>query len=112
MRLPFTVRDRDVQGNFDWLLKRFLDTGGRSAGIRFGSGTLTWPGGSAFTNATSVTHGLGTTPAAVLVTGSGGATLVTANTVGATTFNALGCTIDGSTPAASTTITFYWLAIG
>jgi hypothetical protein len=80
--------------------------------IRCGSGTLTFPGGSTFTNETLVTHNLGTTPDAVLITGTFGATMVSVNNIGATTFDALGRTIDGSTPPAATSGTFWWLAIG
>jgi hypothetical protein len=105
MKLPFVIRDRNIQGNFDRL--------GQLLGLeklRIGSGTLTFPGGSTFTSETTVTHGLGTTPRAVLVTGTFGASMVSVNDVGATTFDALGCTIDGSTPAAATAGTFFWLA--
>lgn len=105
MKLPFVARDRDVQGNFDALVKAL----GFSR-VKAGSGTLTFPGASTFTNGTVVTHGLGTTPVAVLVTGTFGATMVSVNTVGATTFTAIGCTIDGSSPGAGTSGTFYWVA--
>ena len=98
--------------NFDALQSLVIDTGGQSVGARFGSGTLTFPGSSDSTGELTVTHGLATTPVAVLVTGTGGTTLVTVNDVGGTTFDALGVTTDGSEPAADTESTFYWLAIG
>ena len=105
MRLPFTVRDRDVQANFDKLLGLL----GFNI-LRKGTGTVTFPGGSAFTSETTVPHGLGTTPSQVLVTSTGAVTHVTVNDVGVTTFDVVGATIDGSTPAAGTSGTFYWIA--
>jgi autotransporter-associated beta strand protein len=80
--------------------------------VKCGSGTLTFPGGSTFTSETTVSHGLEAAPSAVLVTGTLGATMVSVNGVDADSFDVLGCTIDGSTPAAATSGTFYWLAIG
>lgn len=98
----------------DQLNGLLIDTGGRSVGIRFGSNTITWPGGSGTTSSTTVTHGLGRTPAGVYVSASTtlGGTHINATSVGATTFSVQGTTIDGSSPAGGTTGTFYWLVIG
>jgi hypothetical protein len=107
MRLPFTVRDRDVQANFD----RLLGLLGFNK-LRKGNGTLTWAGGSATTGSTTVTHGLGTTPSEVLVTANNPpvAVAVFTGTPGATTFTVAATTTDGSTPAAATAFTFSWVA--
>ena len=56
----------------------------------------------------TITHGLGTTPTAVLITGSVSGEMVSVTTIGATTF-----TIAIKTPlqAAGTQQTVYWMAI-
>jgi hypothetical protein len=107
MRLPFTVRDRDVQANFDKLVGLL----GFNK-LRKGTGTLTWGGGTATTGSASVTHGLGSTPSEVIVTANNppvGVGIYT-GTPGATTFTVAATTVDGSTPAAATAFTFSWVA--
>jgi hypothetical protein len=52
-----------------------IDTGGVSLGIRGGVSTVTWPGGSTFSTAKSITHGLGRTPTRVLHHDASGGTL-------------------------------------
>ena len=83
--------------------------------IAFGTGTLTWPGGAGGSNNVAVTHGLGVTPVSVVITGSsdsGPWAAYMANTLGAKTFSVNAHTTDGSSPAAATSQTFYWFAIG
>lgn len=86
--------------------------------IRWGVNTVTWPGGAAVSNTTSVTHGLGRTPIAVWA-GHFGTAVATATisafevfTPSATGFNVRAKTVDGSLPAAATAAGFAWLAIG
>jgi hypothetical protein len=110
MRLPFTVRDRDVQANFDWLLKRFLDTGGRSGSIRFGTAVVTFSAADT-SDTETVTHGLGTTPVAVVVSAnifSPGIFAVT-QSVGATTFQTRAITRSGTHTGD---VTIFWIAVG
>lgn len=89
----------------------------RSVGIRFGTATITWPGGTPFATV-AVTHGLGRTPTAVFAGDAGGGTMNTnipvwsATSPGATTFTAAAETSDASAPAVGLTRTFYWLAVG
>lgn len=89
-----------------------VDTGGQSIGVRFGAASVTWPGGSPFSTAKTVTHGLGRTPVTVLTTPNNSPSTCYVDTVGATTFNITLHTDDGSSPAAATTRTVYWLVIG
>lgn len=81
--------------------------------VAFGTGTETWPGGTQQGATITVTHGLGTTPALVFVIGSTGAfmTSYVVFTLGSTTFQTRGWAATG-TPAAASSETFYWLAIG
>lgn len=106
-----SVSDR----NFQKLMSLVIDTGGLSVGIRFGSGTVTWAGATPFATV-SVTHGLGATPKAVMICDNGLGTLaqiaVFSASAGATTFTAAAEPTDSSSPAASTTRGFYWVAVG
>jgi hypothetical protein len=106
-----------IQRNFDKLARLVIDTGGRSIGIRFGSGTFTWPGASAFSNVATVPHGLGRAPGAVFITGSSNAGLnafpdFSVFSFGATTFAAQAGTVDAQNPLNTATTNFYWIAIG
>lgn len=104
--------------NFDALMRLVIDTGGLSAGVRFGlAGTGTWPGASPRANNTAVTHGLGAVPVAVFatVTSSPSATwfpVLATTSYGATTFSFTAVTSDGSSPASATGYSIAWLAIG
>ena len=116
--LEYTGDTGPVQRNFDALARLALDAGGVSASVRFGTGTITWPGGSPRANTLNVDHGLGGTPIVVLATPTsslGGGVIfpvVATFAYGATQFSASSVTSDGSSPAAATTHTFVWLAIG
>lgn len=109
------VADGDWNGvgrNFQKLMSLLPDTGGRSVGIRFGSDAVTWAGGSRTTAANPITHGLGRTPVAVLLTSSTSNMEMSASALGATTFSATGNTMDGTSPVNGTARTFYWLVVG
>lgn len=105
-----------IDRNFDILRHVAIDTGGLSIGIRFGTGTVTWPGGSVNSDVVTIDHGLATTPRSIQFTPIATATpadiFVSAGSVTSTTFGARGRTTDGSSPAAASTQTFYWLVIG
>ena len=99
--------------NFRKLAQLVLDTGGQDVGVRFGTGTATWPGGSQFTNTVTITHGLGRTPIAVVCTCiTGGAAIGAYQAFGytSTTFAVKAQAVDGGTTAGSQT--FAWVAIG
>jgi hypothetical protein len=103
-----------VRRNFEAVSKLVADTGGRSISIRFGLGTLTWPGGSRLTTAASVNHGLGRTPAAIAF-GSVETNMhiaIVAPLPGSTSFTAQGNTIDGGSPVNGTQRSYYWIAVG
>jgi hypothetical protein len=116
----------DAEGQLKgWSVQRDLEAlagslrgmfGGRDASIRFSSGTLTFPGGSSFTNTLTLAHGLGKTPIAALATATlaGGTVPVTVSVVAvdATNVQWRGYADDGSSPALNTTKLFYWLVIG
>jgi hypothetical protein len=108
-----SVSDR----NFRKLAQLVIDTGGKDIGIRWGSGTWTWPGGQAASSATVVTHGLGRTPVLVGVFSNQdqGATEVIipeAFSYTSTQFSTRGVSRVGTLYGAGTTATFVWLAIG
>lgn len=82
--------------------------------IAFGTGQWTWDGISPSASVT-VTHELANTPTMILLTPQTGNLAVPPSfeivSAGATTFVALAETVDGSTPAGSDKVSFYWLAI-
>jgi hypothetical protein len=109
-----------AQRNFDRLAALAVTAGDQSADIRFGTATITWPGGSVRASNTSVSHGLGRTPAVAIATaqtGVGGSLTVmpvaiVRNTMTDTTLEISAVTSDESSPAAATTATVWWLAVG
>lgn len=124
MTIPLEVVSRNgqvdelaLQRNIDNLARLILDTGGVSLAVRIGTSTITWAGGSAFSTATAVTHGLGTTPKIVIVgvNASSGLTAtpsVESRSFGATTFTAQCGTVDAQVPANTSTTAISWIAIG
>jgi hypothetical protein len=115
--IPFEyVDDPVVQRNFEALSRRSIDTGGRSLGIRGGTNTVTFPGGSANTDPLTVSHGLERTPTSVQLTAIAATTpvdlFVVSGTEDADSFDVRGRMSDGSSPAAAATQNFYWLALG
>lgn len=76
-----------------------------------GTSSVTWPGGSSLSTATTVTHGLGTTPAGVQVTPiyqvDGAGFTAQVSNVGATTFD-VKLSVDSFSPIAATSRSFYW----
>ena len=80
---------------------------------RVGAGGITWPGASLFSNGSfSVNHGLGRTPIVAfggpLAPAGGFVFEVHAETVSSTAVQWRARTLDGTTPAAGTTKTFFW----
>lgn len=106
-----------VSRNFDKLKRLVVDTGGRSIGIRFGTGTWTWPAGSAKSGVTVVSHGLGRTPIVVFVCGAtlNGSNETSAGEAGSytsTQFSTQASLAQGLAPGAGAANTFAWLVIG
>jgi hypothetical protein len=106
-----------VQFAIDVMARQFLDSGGRSLKIRTGTTTISWPGGSVVSDTETVTHGLGSTPVAVLLTVKDNSGLVLSPVVDAftytsTQFSCRAITIDGTTPLNTATTTVVWLALG
>lgn len=96
-----------------------LLTSGTDRKAAFGNVVLTWGGGSVFTNAPNINHGLGAVPA-FLASNALGATaaievfspISLGSTVfSSTQFSAQARTVDGSIPAAGHTLSICWLAI-
>lgn len=81
-----------------------------------GVGTVTWPGGSAFSNVVTVPHGLSATPAgatASIVLGSGDfAAEMFVVAKDATNISYRARASDGSVPAAGVSRAFWWTAGG
>lgn len=99
--------------NFQKLMHLVVDTAGLEVAVRFGIGSLTWPGGSRLTGALTIDSGLGVTPT-VVVFGSVETNMHVALTGVPSTasFTVQGNTIDGSSPPSSTSRSFYWVAVG
>ena len=98
-----------VQFNFDQIAKLFLDTGGESVRLRFGTGTVTGTG--ARDGSVNITHGMGSTPLVALVVPQSNSFAGSADTLGGTTFRAKLNHLDsGSTFNDAQTI--YWAALG
>lgn len=82
-----------------------------------GAATVSWPGGATLSSGTTVSHGLPTTPTVAVATmgpiDSGVSVICVVQIVnmGSTTFDVYAQTIDGSTPAAASSVTVYWLAL-
>jgi hypothetical protein len=107
-----SVADR----NFQALARFVLDTGGVTAGARWGTGTVTWPGGSPFTSTLTLAHGLGKAPVVAVATPqlAGASQVCSMNVVtfDATNVQWRGYATDDTSPAAAVTKIFYWLVIG
>lgn len=100
-----------VRRNFEQLAGS-IDTAGQSIGVRFGLGTLEYPGGSpSFTDDTTA-HGLGRTPVAAFAVANHSNTFIGTKTLDATDLVVQGRTVDGSSPAAASLVNYYWLVIG
>ena len=78
-----------------------------------GSDTCAWPGGNIASSATTVTHGLGTTPTSVVacITDFHGST-AEVDEIGATTFKVRLVTVNGAAPSGGTSRPFNWMAFG
>ena len=84
--------------------------------IAWGSGTVTWPGGSGGSNSIAVAHGLGAVPASVICTvgassGLSNSPVIEAINLTSSSFQVACQTVDGTSPANTATTTFFWLAI-
>jgi hypothetical protein len=120
MTLPIPTLDpehRNLQFILDRLVQSGVDTGGRQVKVRFGSGTITWPGGAATSNQLTVAHGMGGTPTNVYLTMTQPANFNTlfreSAAADATNIYVRGVVSDLVTaPAAASTQKFHWLAIG
>jgi hypothetical protein len=93
-----------------------LAGGATQVAIAYGSSTLTWPGGTTFSNNPTIAHGLGRIPQGVFYT----AQYLSANPFSAYVFeNGVPDTYDihpegcaASPPANGTTCPFWWMVIG
>lgn len=102
-----SVSDR----NFQALMNLVLDTGGKSIGLRFGTKSFLWPGGTAQQTFT-IDHGLGRAPQVVLAVNSNNNTAAMPRTY---TYTATQFELNLIAPAnvaATTGDTFHWVAIG
>ena len=100
------------QFNFDKLAQLFPDFGGRTPVIRFGSGTVTYTASSTSAT-TTINHGCGRTPVAILLTGKQPVNFYTifheiAGPATATQFFVRGRSESGAVTGDQA---FYWLAI-
>lgn len=80
--------------------------------VNFGSTTVEFPGENIRSNATEVSHGLGTTPLAVLATGDDDGRGVGVTSKTSTKITVRAQTLQGDKPVAGSKVTVYWLAIG
>jgi hypothetical protein len=125
LRFPYQVKSLlAAQKNFDYLQQvltgKYSDGVGFSlfgVGIRFGAGTVTWAGGTNFSGALNVPHGLGRTPSAAFLQVRSQFVVMRVITEDATNIQVQGAISmmsqpAGVNPAAASTCTFYWLVIG
>jgi hypothetical protein len=100
--------------NFQTLARLVLDTGGITAGVRFGTVTFTWTAAAASATMT-VAHGLGRTPIAVFVADwwipGTAAGFSPVKSIGAATFDTRG-EVGPAYGAISASVTTGWVAIG
>jgi hypothetical protein len=104
--------DDSLRFILDLIASRFVDTGGRSVGVRWGVQELTFSG-AASSATEEVEHGLGTTPVIVLATADidGDAwCLCLTGTYTDTTFEIAGRDTDAA--LITGTSNAYWLALG
>jgi hypothetical protein len=98
------------------LIGQTADFGSAKPTIRWGTATLTWPGGVPVSGAATVPHGfpsnLQPLEAWVSPTNTGSPWCAPQVDVGATNLTITAHTTDGTNPGAGTTATVYWLAIG
>lgn len=83
--------------------------------IAFGVATVTWPGGSHRANNMTIAHGLGRTPAAVLLTMQDSAEFSVAEQWQApdgTNFYPTAYAVDGTNPGIAVQSACHWIAIG
>lgn len=108
-----TVNVRAIQDNLDALAMGADTFGGVRAGLRFGYQALTFTA-SAVSAVETVSHGVGSQPAAIVACGSvgpGGRPItVSFQNYGSDTFQLVGRVVDGTTITATTDC--FWLAIG
>lgn len=106
-----------VQRLVERLSRLVIDTGNISLGLRVGTGSVSFPGGTAISNVTTVTHGLGRTPiffGAFETQDHAGADMMVLNTFTytSTSVQTRGCFVLSSAPAAGNIQYFTWVAIG
>lgn len=113
--LPLGALKRWLEQNWQPSASSVLESGSITlplldGAIHLGNDTLTFPGGSIDSTALNVLHGFDR-PATVL-TESNALNYKTrvALPVGNTNFSVAARTLDGSSPAAATTVTFDWIA--
>ena len=129
----FTSRNvhdfEDVSKNFEQLEQLLTGGSGQQAGVvqllslqqlalAYGTGTLTWPGGSAYSNTLSLNTGLGRTVLGAALTASSVAlgsyeAFIAGAVAGDGTLTVQGVT-TGTTanPALNATANFLWIAVG
>ncbi len=128
LQLELQTLDREVQRPLEQIAKRFplssadvdnsflrLLSAATRRTMNSGTGTLTWPGASASSNTLAVAHGLGVTPAIVLVTANStaGTGVLACQTNGSNSTNifVLAESASGFAPAGTATTPFSWFVI-
>lgn len=131
LRLPTSVQDPRVQQCLDFLSRQFpIGAGALSAAakelfpqlataaatkVNFGIVELEFPGASRESKTSTVTHGLGVSPQAVVLTYKAVAAVdymfVQSQEYSSTVFKCT-CKTDTATPALGTKAPFTWIAIG
>lgn len=84
--------------------------------LKFGTATLTWPGGTSLSNTLTVPHGLGGAPSEVLATmkvaASGQVWAVHAGAYTSSSFDLQAEPVAGFAPPLGTTVDAAWMAVG
>jgi hypothetical protein len=102
-------------GDFD--IAQFVHNAGWiKRNLRFGVAVVTWPGGAAKSNDTTVTHGMMVAPTVVLAVpeataGEGAGFSATVRNITGTTFGVYMEYVNGFTPSAPNNRNAHWIAI-
>lgn len=113
INLEHTADDNPaIDRNFEKLKSLVIDTGGESAGIRFGMATLTFPGGTSIFTPDTVPHGLGITPEVAFATAVHSNVFIGVASLDPTNLVFEGRTVDATIPGAGSSVNYFWLVIG
>lgn len=102
-----------TQRNFEKIARFTIDFGNSSLQARFGTASVTWPGGSDTSNTVTDAHGLGATPTFILATAndSNAGRVGIVATADATNVSLQLQTVNGATPLNTVVTAISYLVV-